>query len=176
MGNFDENSGSLSDEDQWLLAGAYQADRARNSALKLATWTVAYMKSRGKGTATKMAAHEFAKAAIDLAGVVIWNEAEFTHDGMCGSLARVAKALANDLVLGMEEVYMHGVNLALDEQRSVEEACQLALKHATKKTAETCVEICRLMPKMFDGPDGASQRKRARLEWRKIHDVAGAPQ
>jgi hypothetical protein len=87
----------------------------------------------------------------------------------------MASAVANQLVLDMPEVYSRALKLATQEPLSLEHARTIAAAYATRKTAAACLEVCRLIPKLFDGPGGSSRRQRACLEWRKLHHVAEPP-
>jgi hypothetical protein len=166
----------LSDEDRLLAAAAYQADRVRAAASNLAGWTVAYLKSKTRaGAARDVAAREFAEGAVTFAGTLIWYDLDFVGRGGWCSQARMASAVAHQLVLDMPEVYSRAVKMATREPLSLEQARTIAAAYATWKTAATCLEVCRLSPKLFDGPDGSSRREWARLEWRKLHRVAEPP-
>lgn len=160
--------------DEFVLAQAYQADRVRRGANSLAGWTVAYLKSRQYNHARDVAAREFTEGAVTLAGFLILNEIEI-GSGDWKPQARAGVALAWDVVGAMSippdsiASAEPGRGLTLDECRT------FAASHATIELARACLEVCRLIPRPFHGPDEDIHREKARLVWRRFHGVTEPP-
>jgi hypothetical protein len=157
------------------VAAAYQVDRVRNAACNLAGWTVAYLKQTTPGAARDVAAREFAEGAITLAGFLIWNDLEIVGRGGWCSQARMGIALAYEIARHMPAAVERAVNSAEQGAVSLQDARTIAAEYATKKMVETSLEVVRLIPKLFDGPDGPTRREIARSAWRELHHVIDPP-
>jgi len=165
----------------WLVAGAYQADRVRRAANNLAGWAVAYLKNR-ENSAGKVAARMFSEGAITFAAVLLWNRladsgewAAWQVRGGWPAQAVAGTALAWEIVTSMPGACDAAVQLVEGRKWNMDQCRVFAQTHATVKLAKSCLEVCRLMPTLFDGPDGPAQRKAAQRVSRELHGVRDEP-
>jgi hypothetical protein len=162
--------GTLDPKDRHVLAAAHQADRLAECARNLCGWTVYYLKHRGRPGPAKVAARRFVDGAVTLGSCVIWNEVAFEIVGW-GSQARMAAAIAYDLVNDMPEIMTAALHLDSVPDFTIDEARALAKKYASLQLARACLDISNLIPKLFDGPDSDERRRLAQLAWREFHAV-----
>jgi hypothetical protein len=164
----------LPQDDQVILAGAYQADRLRCAASNLAGWIINYLNSKRLGLKLDELAVEVVDAAITLAGSVHWNRLEFGRGGWV-SRARVGSVMAARLVDRLSEAKEVVERYPLVNDVTLERSRLLAGKFATAENARACLAVVNLLPDLFVGPDAAERKAAAREVCRRLHGVHDRP-